>query len=218
MVKVAVISDFDGTISKEDFFYYVIDNHLSPEDIEPWNDYKAGKINHVEGLRRIFSKISMSEKDLKDFILKLPIEENFLETLKFCNDNNIDFYVLSAGADYYIKIIFNELKVSNNLTLISNPSIYAKKGGISILPSDTDNIYYSHDYGVSKKLAVEDIKQKYDKIIFAGDGIPDFEASKLADVVFARGALLQLCNSNNVKSQTFNTYGDILEFLKNDKA
>lgn len=218
MLKKALVSDFDGTISKEDFFYYVIDNHLSPEDISPWKDYQAGKITHVEGLRRIFSKISMSESDLKTFILGLPIEEHFLETLKFCNDNNIDFYVLSAGSDYYIKIIFDKFNVSDKLQLFSNPSVYEKDGGIKILPSDETSLFYSEDYGINKKLALMNIKQKYEKVIFAGDGTPDFEAAKLADIVFARGDLLKLCKQNNIKTEKFESYNNILEYLKNDKS
>lgn len=218
MIKKALVSDFDGTISKEDFFNYVIDNHLSPEDIRPWKDYEAGKITHVEGLRQIFSKISMTEKELKDFILTLPIEDHFLETLNYCNNKNIDFYVVSAGADYYIKFIFENLNILNKLKLISNPSVYEKNGGIKILPSDKTSAFYSEDYGISKKIAVESIKQKYDKVIFAGDGTPDFEAAKLADTVFARSTLLKLCNQNHIKTEKFESYNNILEYLKNDKS
>lgn len=217
MVKKAFISDFDGTISKTDFFYYAIDNHLTPEDIKPWDEYKAGKISHVEGLRRIFSKIRMTEKDLYKFILELPLEEYFLSTLKYCKDNNIDFYVLSAGADYYIKIIFENLNVLDDLTIYSNPSIYENNGGIKILHFNPEHKFYSANYGISKKDVVKDLKEKYDYVYFAGDGVPDFEPAKLADTVFARADLLRLCQENNLKTQKFETYADILEFLKNDK-
>ncbi|MCK7521144.1 MAG: iron-containing alcohol dehydrogenase [Ignavibacteriales bacterium] len=36
----------------------------------------------------------------------------------------------------------------------------------------------------------------------------------MADYVFARGRLLELCQENNIKTETFNSYRDILEFLK----
>ncbi|MDD3013540.1 MAG: MtnX-like HAD-IB family phosphatase [Candidatus Gastranaerophilales bacterium] len=211
-----LISDFDGTISKKDFFWYVIDELLSQDDMQPWEDYLAKKITHIEALTRIFSKIRLSEKEFNDFILSLPIEDCFVKTAQYCHQNNIGFYIISAGADFYIKYILKHLKVDNIVTLISNKSFYKSESGLVINKPDKNSQFYSENYGVNKKLAVEFLKNKYDFSIFAGDGGPDFEAAKVADKVFARDRLLELCQTNNIKSSEFTTYCDILDYLKND--
>lgn len=210
-----LISDFDGTISKVDFFYFVIAKLLTESDIQPWLDYQNGKIRHIEALTQIFKKIRLNKEEFHNLILELPIEECFVDTVKYCNEENIDFYIISAGADYYIKVILEHMGVLDSVKLISNPSIYSPEGGMQIIMPDKENPYYSIEYGISKKLVAESIKKDYDFSVFAGDGRPDIEAAKQADVVFARGLLLDLCRESNIKAREFCSYCEILEYLKN---
>lgn len=211
-----LISDFDGTISRKDFFWYAIDELLTKNDIQPWEDYLAKKITHIEALSRIFSKIRLGEKEFYDFILSLPIEECFVETAKYCCQNGIGYYIISAGADFYIKCILKYLKVDKMVTLICNESFYKPETGLVIIKPDKNHEFYSENYGVNKKLAVESIKRKYDFTIFAGDGRPDFDAAKIADKVFARDCLFDLCKVNGIQATRFSTYCEILDYLKND--
>lgn len=215
MKKRAFVSDFDGTISKKDFFYYVIDNHLGKDNIAPWNSYKAGEITHVEALRQIFKKIRMSQSELKDFILSMPIEECFIDTVHYCHDNDIPFYIMSAGADYYIDTVVATLNIADKVKIIANKSIYDENGGITILPSDPQNLYYSENFGISKKIAVNVLKQEYETVIFAGDGVPDVEPASVADVVFAKDYLLEKCRENNINAIPYKSYCEILRYLKN---
>lgn len=210
------VSDFDGTISKKDFFWYAIENLLSPPDIKVWEDYLAGKISHIDALSSIFSKIRLSKKEFDDFILSLPIEESFVETVQYCYKNNIKFYIASAGADYYIKLILNQLKVIDKVILISNPSVYTQESGLQIIKPDSNYQFYSENYGINKELLVQSIKKNSDICIFAGDGGPDMAAAKVADIVFARGRLLELCKLENIKFMELESYNKILEYLKDE--
>lgn len=213
--KIVLVSDFDGTISKIDFFYYAIDKLLVESDVEPWQEYKAGRITHIEALRRIFAKIRMSTEEFNKFILTLPIEECFVDTVNYCKEKNIDFYIISAGADYYIKLILQYLKVDDYVKLISNNSVYTPNEGLILLESDTSSPIYSYNYGISKKLAVEEIRKDADFIVFAGDGTPDYDAAKLSNVVFARGTLMDLCKQHKLKAHVLTSYYEVLGCLKN---
>lgn len=215
MENTVLISDFDGTISKKDFFWYAIENLLEKTDIQPWNDYKNGRITHFEALRRIFSKIRSNKEAFDDFIFSLPIEECFVDTVKYCKTNAIDFYIVSAGADYYIELILRKLKVFDDIKLIANKGVYSQEKGLEMFKPDASLPYYSENYGVGKGLFAADLRKKYDKIVFAGDGNPDIEVAKFADVVFARDTLLKLCKDNNITTKEFNSYCNILEYLKN---
>jgi len=211
-----LISDFDGTISKTDFFYFAIDNLLTDSDLKPWSEYEQGKLSHVDALSGIFSKIRLPVDEFHKFILELPIEESFVDTVNYCYSNKIGFYILSAGADYYIKVILEYLGLTDKVHLICNKSVYSYETGLNIINTPQNNPFYCSDYGVSKRLAVETIKKDYNKCIFAGDGNPDIEGAKLADVVFARGVLVKLCKKYNIDVQKFDSYSDILEYLKNE--
>ena len=56
-IKTALISDFDGTLTPEDFFWYVSERWLDAEALEPWQRYLDGKLSHLEALNLIFSRI-----------------------------------------------------------------------------------------------------------------------------------------------------------------
>lgn len=215
-IDTALVTDFDGTITKIDFFHLVIDRLLEERDIEPWEDFEAGKITHFEALKRIFEKIRLTTEELHEFIREIPVEECFLDTVEFCRKNNIDIYIVSAGADYYIKYILEKLGVKNNINIVANKSLYKPGAGLEMFRLDEDSPFYSYEYGVAKANAVKHLKNQNKKVVFAGDGTPDFVAAKEADKVFARGALLKLCRKNNVEADELDSYCRVLEYLKRD--
>jgi len=215
---VALISDFDGTISKEDFFWFLIDKFLTHDDLKPWDDYKSGKITHITALGQIFGKVHIEVNEFDRFVLTLPIEEAFVETVNTCKAKGIEFHILSAGADYYINYWINHLNLNGLVSINSNKSYYTKETGLAYHEFDngfdTKDPFYSREYGISKFNFVKHYKDRGYFCIFAGDGTPDFECAKLADVVFARKVLLKKCLDAGIKTEKFESYEDILDFIK----
>lgn len=212
---VALISDFDGTISVDDFFWYAINEYLEDDDLKPWNDYIDGKITHVQALTKIFGKIRAEQSHFDNFIDEFPIEPKFVDTLKFCNEKGIEFFIVSAGADYYINRIMKRIAPDAKYTVVTNKSVYNKEFGLKFILHDKDYEYYDEKVGVTKPGVVQDFKDRGYFCIFAGDGRPDLPAAKLADVVFARKTLLDLCKRDNISTEKFDTYEDIYNFVKN---
>ncbi|HSA05787.1 MAG TPA: MtnX-like HAD-IB family phosphatase [Candidatus Gastranaerophilales bacterium] len=211
-----LVTDFDGTITKTDFFWEVVEKLLTKDDFQPWKDYQAGKITHFEGLNRIFQKIRLDIEELHDFIYEIPLEECFLNTINYCMEKNISVYIVSAGADYYINLILDQLGIKDSVNIIANESFYSSENGLQMIKLPEDSLFYSHNYGIDKELVISFLKTKYKKVIFAGDGTPDFNAARHADVVFARGVLLELCRKNNIDAYELDSYRNILEYLKNN--
>jgi len=216
-MNTVLVTDFDGTITKKDFFYHVIDELLEEKDLAPWNDYQTGKITHFEGLNRIFQKIHLEKEELHELILELPVEECFVNTVNYCKENNISIYIVSAGADYYIKFILDYLGVQDNIHIISNTSAYSQKTGLEMFKLEEDSPFYSYNYGVDKGNVVKYLKNQGKHVVFAGDGTPDLAAARHADVVFARGILMELCRKNGIKAQELDSYCSVLEYLKDCK-
>lgn len=210
----ALITDFDGTVIKKDFFWFIIDKLMTKEDIQPWDDYKAGNITHFDALNQIFKKIHINESDLRKIILELPVEECFTELVEYCGNNDIDIYIVSAGADYYINIILDYLGIRNSVNLIANESVYSKENGLQMTKLHENSVFYSENYGINKESVIRFMKSKYDFIVFAGDGTPDYKAAIQADKVFARGTLLELCGKYNINCAKLDSYCQIFEYLK----
>ena len=214
MKKIAFVSDFDGTISEEDFFNMAIDRLLTPEDLKPWQDYLDKKITHYQALGRIFSKIRISQRDLDNFIKSIEIDPYFTQALDLCKDLKIPIYICSAGMDYYIlKRIPAEIK-KYDITLLSNKGEYSPAEGFKLTPPPEDYMFYNKNTGISKEALVEHLKNQGFFTIYAGDGIPDIKAAKVADAVFAKSVLLELCRKENIKTLKFDDFRDITEYIE----
>ena len=213
--KIVLISDFDGTISKKDFFYMVIDDLLTDKKsaLAPWKQYLRGNIKHIDALSAIFSQIRLSQRDFDKFVSTIEIDDRFYDTAKFCNDKKIPFYICSAGTNYYIKKRISDTLQNCNITLISNDATYSPKDGMRLIPPEKSSYFYNSNTGISKEAIVQKFKDDGYFTIYAGDGKPDFKASKIADAVFAKDLLAELCKKENVQTQKFDDFGDILNYI-----
>ena len=51
-------------------------------------------------------------------------------------------------------------------------------------------------------------------MVFIGDGVSDFEAAQVADIVYARDVLLDYTNDQGIQAREFSDMGDIIGDLK----
>lgn len=214
--KIALISDFDGTISKKDFFYMVIDELLSSKKdaLIPWNNYLNGKINHIDALTGIFSQIHLTQQELDNFIATIEIDSFFYDVAKYCMGKKIPFYICSAGTNYYIKKRITDSLKKYNIILISNDATYSQQDGMKLIAPPETSPYYNSNTGISKQSIVQQLQDNGYFTIYAGDGKPDLKSSRIADIVFAKDMLLELCNKENIKTQKFDNFSDILNYIR----
>ncbi len=211
-MKYALVSDFDGTISFDDFFYFAFEKYLTKNDLEPWGEYINGNKTHFEALNEIYNKIKAPKDELDEFIKEIKIDDAFFKTFDLCEEKSIPFYIVSAGCDYYIKITLGEML--KKITLITNSGSYSQETGLVLSPQPIDSPYYDKNVGVNKRAVVEELKEKGYSVIFAGDGYPDVEPAMASDVVFARKHLLEECKRLKIKTQNFDSYKRIYDYIK----
>ena len=69
-----LVSDFDGTMTRHDFYKLAIER-LLPRDVpDYWAQYRAGEITHFEGLRRYFADIRKSEDDVLEIVRQMELD------------------------------------------------------------------------------------------------------------------------------------------------
>lgn len=51
-----LVTDFDGTVTRRDFFEIVRARWPAPPGDDPWELYLAGKLTHFGALQRIFAR------------------------------------------------------------------------------------------------------------------------------------------------------------------
>jgi len=69
-----LVSDFDGTMTRHDFYKLVIESLLPPETPDYWAMYRAGTITHFEALRRYFAAIRASEAEVLAVVRRMELD------------------------------------------------------------------------------------------------------------------------------------------------
>jgi 2-hydroxy-3-keto-5-methylthiopentenyl-1-phosphate phosphatase len=168
-----LVSDFDGTLTRNDFFDLVRKRWpFSPED-DPWEKFVAGEITHFEALSRIFVTIRTSEASLLELVESMELGADLAESVRVLQDCGWEVVIASAGCEWYIKYLLSKAGVSASIH--GNPGTFDPKRGLQMsLPERSP--FFSPTTGVDKVAIVQDALKRSDcKVAFAGDGRPDLE-------------------------------------------
>ncbi|WP_347860883.1 MtnX-like HAD-IB family phosphatase [Salimicrobium sp. PL1-032A] len=190
----AFVSDFDGTISKKDFYWVVIEKYF-PEGQELFRKWKAGEMKDIDFLSTVFSSINQDEQQIIEDIRGIPIDPYIPEFIKTIQNHGGDFYILSAGTNYYIYHILEKYDIKG-VTVLSNEGYY--KDGNVHMDIDPTHRHYSERYGIDKAKVIRELKEEYETVHFAGDSEPDSHPAVYADLTFAKDALPDILKEKNV--------------------
>ncbi|RYL95882.1 2,3-diketo-5-methylthio-1-phosphopentane phosphatase [Sporolactobacillus sp. THM7-4] len=206
------LSDFDGTLSDKDFFHVIIDNYFQKESEKLYADWDNKVTTDLDYLTRLFQAIDRDEAGIDEDILKIPFDPYAKRVIERVQKAGGDFFVISAGTDYYIKRIFNHYGI-HGVKIFSNPGVYENRG--IRLNVDPEGKYYSEMYGIDKEKLARDLMADYDTVFFAGDSRPDLKAAMLADTIFAKGKLQGLLDEENRPYVPIENFADVENYLLN---
>lgn len=205
MKKWAFVSDFDGTISKKDFYWLVIERYF-PEGRDLYPKWKSGEWKDIDFLAKVFTSINQEEAQIAEDILAIPIDEDVPDFVRCVQKAGGDFYILSAGTDYYIKPIVESFGLEK-VTVLSNKGVYRNKN--IYMDIDPAHWSYSERYGIDKAAVIKRLKEEYDIVYFAGDSEPDSHPAAFADRTYATKALPEILDGKSVPYVRFERFQDI---------
>jgi 2-hydroxy-3-keto-5-methylthiopentenyl-1-phosphate phosphatase len=183
-----LVSDFDSTVTRHDFYNLVRERWPIPPEDDPWEQYVAGTITHFEALAQIFSRIRASEAELHAIADSMELDPAFAPSVRALQENGWEVIIASAGCAWYIDYLLARTGVS--IKVYSNPGTFDPTDGLRMtLPVDSP--FLDPSTGVDKLAITRDALQRSDLVAFAGDGRPDFAPSLLVppERRFARGWL-----------------------------
>ncbi len=210
MKKWAFVSDFDGTISKEDFYKMVM-NRYYPEGEERYKLWKNDELLDIEFLSDVFTSIDQEEEQILRDILTIPIDEYVPTFIKYVQNQGGDFYILSAGTDYYIYQILQKYGIKN-VKVFSNEGYYHERN--IHMKIDKEHPHYSERYGIDKSKVILELKEQYDTLYFAGDSEPDSHPAQYADITYAKDALQDILRERGIDFVPVQTFEEIEQDLK----
>lgn len=207
-----LVTDFDGTITDGDFYILAVERLLKPEDLAPWQEYRAGRITHFTALKTIFAKIRAPESVVLDILKDMRPDPRLPECAARLKAAGWHVAVASAGCGWYINRILGGLGV--DFEVHANPGRYLE-GGPLVMEAPVDSPFYSQQAGVDKAGIVRFYQERGATVAYAGDGYTDYEAASIvpAHLRYARANLAESLQEKGKKFRSFSVWSEIVDSL-----
>jgi 2,3-diketo-5-methylthio-1-phosphopentane phosphatase len=203
-----LVSDFDGTMTRHDFYKLAVERLLPPDTPDRWAAYRAGVITHFEALRSYFAAIPASQDEVLAVVNAMELDPELPAAVASLCRAGWSVVVASAGCGWYIRKLLATAGVE--VEVHANPGQFQAGRGL-VMEMPTGSPFWSASLGVDKAGVVRGYLEDGRTVGFAGDGFPDAEAARLvpARLRFARGDLAAVLRSDGLPFQEFATWSDI---------
>jgi 2-hydroxy-3-keto-5-methylthiopentenyl-1-phosphate phosphatase len=207
-----LVSDFDGTMTRHDFYKLAIESLLPPDVPDYWAEYRTGTITHFEALRRYFASIRASAAEVLAVVDRMELDPGLPSAVTVLGRAGWSVVVTSAGCDWYIRRLLSAAGVE--IEVHANPGRFEPGHGL-LMEMPTDSPYLSPTLGVDKARVVRKHLDEGRVVAFAGDGFPDAESARLvpAALRFARGDLADLLARENLEFHPFDSWSAVARVL-----
>ena len=206
-----LISDFDGTLTQNDFYQVFRDRYLKGDASDYWTAYRTGQMTHFDALRNIFAAAAPGEEALWSLTSQMHLEPELKGCLNQLHEHGWKVEIVSAGCRWYIDRLLNQAGVM--LTVHANDGTVID--GRLVMDRPAGSPYFSTENGIDKAGVVRHYQTAGATIAFAGDGYPDLEAALLTDsgLRFARGDLAQALGERGEPFRPFSRWRDVAQAL-----
>ncbi len=208
MKNFVFVSDFDGTLTKKDFYKILSDEYYKEEIKDMYNNWQNGEIRDVDYLGYIFKNVKRNEDEILEDIMKISLDPFTKQFIERINALGGEFVIVSAGTSYYIEKVL-KMQGIGDVKIYSNRATF-KNNGLHFALDEKDE-FYSDIFGIDKEKVVKKLRSKYSKVFYAGDSRPDVKAALEADLVFAKGKLVNLLKEKGKAFIEFNNFSEIIE-------
>ena len=207
-----LVSDFDGTMTRHDFYKLAIASLLPPDTPDYWAEYRSGTITHFEALRRYFAAIRSGRKEVLAVVDRMELDPDLPKAVAELRGAGWEVVVTSAGCDWYIRRLLAAAGVE--VEVHANPGRFEPGRGL-LMEMPTGSPYLSADLGIDKARVVRERLGGSRAVAFAGDGFPDAGPALLvpSELRFARGDLADLLDREGQGYRPFDTWSDIARAL-----
>lgn len=207
-----LVTDFDGTLTRRDFFWLAVEA-FAPAHLEQyWREYREGRRTHFEALAGIFACLPVSEGQMLELLAGAEAEPELADWVGRLSGAGWDVVVASAGCEWYIRRILAACRV--DLPVHANPGTFEPGVGLHMrLPVESP--FFSPTIGIDKAAIVRQGLEQGRIVAFAGDGFPDAEAACLvpAERRFARADLATALRQRGLPYRPFDRWRDVARAL-----
>jgi 2,3-diketo-5-methylthio-1-phosphopentane phosphatase len=204
-----LVSDFDGTITARDFYQLAVERLLTPADMQPWADYRAGRITHFTAMQRIFACIRAPEERVLAAVRDMRPDPLLAAAVADLRSGGWHVVVASAGCEWYISRILAAAGVE--LEVHANLCRYCEEDGSLRMEEPVDSPFHCPETGIDKAAIVRFHQRRGAVVAYAGDGFTDAPAALLVrpEYRFARADLAAVLDKQRQPWRPFCVWSDV---------
>lgn len=211
-MSLVVLCDFDGTIVGIDTAVFVLDR-FSQEDWRALDrQYERGEITLEDCLRRQFSTVHASQREILDALEQaVTFRPNFEELAKCCRSRSIPLIIVSAGLDFVIRHFVRREGWDELVETYTPKTRFGPRGIEFLFPRLFDKVSVNF-----KQDLVKHYRVMGKKVIYIGDGSADFAAAISCDYPFAieGSKLAGLCDNQRKDCEMLTDFAAVVEAIR----
>ena len=207
-----IFIDFDGTVTQQDIgnaFFRKCGGDVCTGYVAA---YRAGEISAKELFCSEAAAIGeMDESMAMEFLRGQKIDSSFARFVEFCRLQNIEFYIVSDGLDYYISEILSCNGIEG-VSFFANriERVPAENGFVRLAVSFPYDDAECSRCGCCKRNIMLTNAGEEDILVYIGEGYSDRCPVQYADIVFAKDELQKFCQDMNISYYLYNSFDDVV--------
>jgi HAD superfamily phosphoserine phosphatase-like hydrolase len=213
-MKLAVLSDFDGTVTLNDTFENILEKFAQGDWRAVDDQYVMGEITLEDCLRIQGGMVRASKLQILDELDQVTKSRlGFDHLAEYCKTNDYPLVLVSAGLDFVIRHFLARENLRDKVEL-SAAVAKCTPTGIKfdfLKLRDKRSMSFKDDM-------VRYYKTKADTVAYIGDGRWDLQALRSADVRFAmrNSKLDELCKEQDIHATMVSDFREIVVSLKRE--
>jgi 2-hydroxy-3-keto-5-methylthiopentenyl-1-phosphate phosphatase len=213
-----LVTDFDGTFTRRDFFDLILERHNPPGARALWDRFLAGELTPFEGIAGVLGSLRTDEAGAEALVAAMDPPPGAAEAARVLQSAGWEIVVASAGCRWYIERVLAGLGLS--FTIHANPGWFAPDRGV-VMERAEGSPYLHPALGIDKAAVVQAALQRDKVVAFAGDSwLTDGPPALLVPAArrFATGQLARRLASEGLAYQPFAAWTEVAGVLLDERA
>ncbi len=213
--RLAVLMDFDGTLTEEDMGSALLDAFASPTWRQEEKLWKAGVIRSFKELNeREFAYLPASKRQemVRYALGKARLRSGAEEFAAFCAREGLPLEIVSGGLDFYLRPILAQQGMAHLPVACMKAADF--EAGDRIRPTYPEGIVVCEVTGACKCAPLWRYRDQGYTTVYLGDGNSDRCVARQADILFARDALACYCQEQGIPFTPFETFHEVTQVLQ----